>query len=87
MPSQPTNGTIKPGEECTLSVQGFPDLLRREAKALAALDDLTLREAVINAVQLWVAVMHDQAAKEGMQGGYYLRAAAAVAYGKNGETQ
>jgi hypothetical protein len=77
---------IKPDEECTLNVQNFPDLLRREMKAQAAMDGKTLKEALIEAAQLWVEVQHDNAARRGQRGGQYLRAASATGFTKSGDT-
>lgn len=42
-----------------LNVDNFPADLRRRLKAHAALQDMTVRESVIQAIQMWVAAHED----------------------------
>lgn len=41
-------------DHSTLTVDNFPITLRRQMRAIAALQGKTLREAVLEAAQLWV---------------------------------
>lgn len=42
-----------------LNIDRFPDPLRRQLKSRAALDGMTVREAVIEAIQMWVTAKND----------------------------
>lgn len=42
-----------------LNIDRFPDNLRRQLKAQAALDGRTVRESVIEAIQMWVSAKQD----------------------------
>lgn len=41
-------------DDTTLQIQAFPAELKREVKAVAALNGLSLKAAVIEAMQSWV---------------------------------